>query len=167
MAMSSDRKFKNLNLLHRTLLKVSFGGCGWTALKMPVLQLTTTGRKSGQPRSVMLTTPYGEGDVLVIIASRGGDHRHPDWFLNLRKNPVVTVTTKGSKDRPMLARIASDEERARIWPLVTEALANYARYQEKTDRVIPLVFLEPADFERIAEVAGPPPEWVAPRGTLN
>ena len=158
MAMSSNRKFKNLNLLHRTLLKLSFGGCGWTALKMPVLELTTTGRKSGQPRSVMLTTPYGEGDVRVIIASRGGDHRHPDWFLNLRKNPAVTVTTKGSKDRPMLARIASDEERARIWPLVTEALANYARYQEKTDRVIPLVFLEPADFKRIAEVSSQPSE---------
>ena len=167
MAMSSDRKFKNLNLLHRTLLKLSLGDCGWTALKMPVLQLTTTGRRSGQPRSVMLTTPHGEGDVRVIIASRGGDHRHPDWFLNLRKNPAVTVTTKGSKDRPMLARIASDEERALIWPLVTEAFANYARYQEKTDRVIPLVFLEPADFDRIAEVTGQPSEWVAPRDTLD
>ncbi len=142
--MPSDRQFKNINRLHRTLLKLSFGGYGWAAAKMPVLELTTTGRRSGQPRSVMLTTPYGEGDVRVIVASRGGDHRHPDWFLNLRENPAVTVTTKGSKDRPMTARIATDEERERIWPLITKDFANYAGYQAKTDRVIPLVFLEPA-----------------------
>ncbi len=127
--MPSDRRLKNTNLLHRTLLKLSFGGYGWTAAKMPVLELTT---------------PDGEGDVRVIVASRGGDHRHPDWFLNLCEDPAVTVTTKGSKKRPMTARIASDEERERIWPLITKDFANYAGYQARTDRVIPLVFLEPA-----------------------
>jgi deazaflavin-dependent oxidoreductase (nitroreductase family) len=145
MMMPSDRRLRTMNLVHRALLKASFGTYGWTAAKMPVLELTTTGRRSGQPRSVMLTTPYGEGDVRVVVASRGGDDRHPDWFLNLRENPAVTVTTRDSKKRPTTARIATDEERERIWPRITEDFTNYAGYQARTDRVIPLVFLEPAD----------------------
>jgi len=144
VGMPTNRRLKNMNLLHRALLKLSFGTCGWKAADMPVLELTTTGRKSGQPRSVMLTTPYGEGNVRVIVASRGGDDRHPDWFLNLRANPRVHVTTKGDKRRATTARIATAEERERIWPLITKDFTNYAGYQARTERIIPLVFLEPA-----------------------
>ena len=80
-----------MNGIHRVVLKVSGGRVGWKAGSMPVLELTTIGRKSGQPRSVMLTSPVQEGDTVVIVASRGGDDTHPAWFLNLQANPEVEV----------------------------------------------------------------------------
>lgn len=141
--MPSDLMLKTMNTVHRTLLKVSFGKVGWSAGSMPVLELTTIGRKSGQPRSVMLTSPFQEGDRLVIVASKGGDDTHPAWFLNLRDNPRVEVVWKGGAKRPMTARVATAEERARMWPLVTVKYKNYAGYQTKTSREIPLVLLEP------------------------
>lgn len=110
---------------------------------MPVLELTTTGRKSGQPRSVLLTSPHQEGDTWVVVASRGGDDTHPAWFLNLRDNPEVEVSLKGGPKRPMSARVADAGERARLWPKITADFKNYAQYQTKTEREIPLVFLEP------------------------
>jgi deazaflavin-dependent oxidoreductase (nitroreductase family) len=141
--MPSDVALKTMNLVHRVVLKLSFGHLGWNALDMPVLELTTTGRKSGKPRSVMLTSPLQEGDAIVVVASRGGDDRHPAWFLNLRDNPKVEVALKGGPKRPMQARIADASERARLWPRVTTDHKNYAGYQTKTDREIPLVLLEP------------------------
>jgi deazaflavin-dependent oxidoreductase (nitroreductase family) len=143
--MPSDLTLKAMNALHRTLLKVTGGKFGWEAQKMPVLELTTTGRKSGQPRSVMLTSPLQEGDAIVVVASRGGDDTHPAWFLNLRDNPAVEVAYKGAPRKPMHARVADAEERARMWPLVTAGHKNYAGYQTKTTREIPLVLLEPAN----------------------
>lgn len=134
-----------MNRVHRTLLKGSGGRLGWTAAGMPVLELTTIGRRSGQPRSVMLTSPHREGDAMVIVASKGGEGSHPDWFLNLRENPTVVVGMKDDLDRKMVARVASPGERQRLWPIVTGNYANYANYQEKTEREIPLVILEPAD----------------------
>jgi deazaflavin-dependent oxidoreductase (nitroreductase family) len=141
--MPSDNALKAMNLAHRALLKLSFGKVGWSAMKMPVLELTTTGRKSGQPRSVMLTTPLQEGSSLVVVASRGGDDTHPAWFLNLRDDPEVTVALGGGAAVPMHARIVGAEERARLWPLIVADHTNYAGYQTKTDREIPLVLLEP------------------------
>ena len=120
MVIPSDRLFKTLNGAHRGLLKISGGRLGWTAGKMPVLEITTIGRRSGNLRPVMLTSPHQEGDRFVIVASKGGTDTHPAWFLNLR-------------------------ERERLWPIVTGKYANYAGYQKKTDREIPLVILEPAD----------------------
>src|SRR5438128_1147928 len=116
--MPSDFQLKTMNALHRGLMKVSFGRIGWTAGKMPVVELTTIGRKSGEPRTVMLTSPIQEGDSYVVVASRGGDPTHPAWFLNLRDNPDVEVTIRGKKGRRH-ARIADADERARLWPLVT------------------------------------------------
>jgi deazaflavin-dependent oxidoreductase (nitroreductase family) len=132
-----------MNAIHRTVLKLSGGRLGWNAAKMPVLELTTIGRKSGQPRTVMLTSPIRDGENMVIVASRGGDDRHPAWFLNLREHPEVEVATKGEPKRPMRARIASAAERSRLWPQLTAEHKNYAQYQTKTTREIPLVLLEP------------------------
>ena len=143
--MPSDRFLKMMNRAHRSLLKGSGGKLGWAAAGMPVLELTTIGRKSGQPRSVMLTSPHREGDAVVIVASKGGEDSHPAWFLNLRENPTVVVSMKNDLDRKMVARVASPGERQRLWPIVTGSYANYANYQEKTEREIPLVVLEPAD----------------------
>jgi deazaflavin-dependent oxidoreductase (nitroreductase family) len=141
--MPSDLILKSMNALHRGVLKLSGGRLGWDALNMPVLELTTTGRKSGQPRAVMLTSPLQEDDAIVVVASRGGDDHHPAWFLNLRDDPEVEVALRGGANRPMRARIADADERARLWPLITEKHRNYAGYQTKTDREIPLVLLEP------------------------
>ena len=142
--MPSDLSLKTMNLIHRTVMKISGGKLGWEGMKMPVIELTTTGRKSGQPRTVMLTSPIQEGSTVVIVASRGGDDKHPAWFLNLRDNPDVQVAMKGQPKQPMRAHVATAEERARLWPLVTSDHKNYAGYQKKTAREIPLVLLEPA-----------------------
>ncbi|RSM50627.1 nitroreductase family deazaflavin-dependent oxidoreductase [Amycolatopsis balhimycina DSM 5908] len=140
--MPSDFALKTMNAVHRGLIKLTGGRVGWQ-VAMPVLELTTTGRKSGQPRSVLLTSPHQEGDTWVVVASRGGDDTHPAWFLNLRDNPEVEVSLKGGPKRPMSARVADAGERARLWPKITADFKNYAQYQTKTEREIPLVFLEP------------------------
>ena len=142
--MPSDFVLKTANALHRGLVRISGGRIGWKALGMPVLELTTTGRKSGEPRTVMLTSPLQDGGAFVVVGSKGGDDDHPAWFLNLRANPAVEVSVGGAPRRPMHARIATAEERARLWPKVTADHQNYAGYQTKTAREIPLVLLEPA-----------------------
>ena len=142
--MPSDLMLKTMNTLHKGLLKISFGKVGWNAGNMPVLELTTTGRKSGQPRSVMLTSPLQQGDTIVIVASKGGNDEHPAWFLNLRDDPAVQVAYKGGPAKAMTARVATAEERAEMWPTITAAYKGYAGYQEKTSREIPLVLLDPA-----------------------
>jgi len=141
--MPSDIALKAMNGVHRLILKASGGRLGWDAAGMPVLELTTIGRKSGQARSVMLTSPLSEDGNLVVVASRGGDDVHPAWYLNLRDNPNVEVARNGGPRQPMTARIAGAEERARMWPQIAGKYSNYAGYQKKTDREIPLVVLEP------------------------
>lgn len=142
--MPTDLQLKTMNAVHRTLLKLSGGRIGWNIGGMSVVELTTIGRKTGQPRTVMLTSPTQEGDAIVIVASRGGDDQPPAWFLNLRDNPQVTVAFGGKPKQTMRARIAAPDERAALWPRVTAAYKGYATYQTKTDRVIPLVLLESA-----------------------
>src|SRR3954447_23911736 len=134
---------KTVNTLHRVVVKLTGGRVGWKAGGMPVVELTTTGRKSGAPRTVMLTSPIQDGESIVVVASRGGDPQHPAWFLNLRDEPKVEVAFKGGAKRPMLARVATAEERAALWPRVVAGYKGYANYQTKTDREIPLVYLEP------------------------
>ncbi|HUC37196.1 MAG TPA: nitroreductase/quinone reductase family protein [Acidimicrobiales bacterium] len=141
--MPSDLSFKLLNSFHRLVLSASRGRLGSSGYGMPVLQLTTTGRRSGQQRTSMLTSPYQEGSTIVIVASRGGDDHHPAWFLNLRDNPEVTVSIGGKPPMPMRAEVAGSDERARLWPLVIADHRNYAGYQRKTSREIPLVLLRP------------------------
>ncbi len=110
---------------------------------MPVVELTTTGRKSGQPRTSMLTSPLRSGDSIIVVASRGGDDHHPAWFLNLRAHPYVTARISGGTIEAMSARVATPSERAELWPRITAKYRNYAEYQTKTAREIPLVFLTP------------------------
>jgi len=141
--MPSDLVLKSMNAVHRTMLKLSGGHLGWDAGSMPVLELTTVGRTSGQQRTVMLTSPLQHAGAYVIVASRGGDDHHPAWFLNLRDHPQVEVAMKGTGRRPMLARVATDQERAELWPQIATKHKNYAGYQARTTREIPLVLLEP------------------------
>jgi deazaflavin-dependent oxidoreductase (nitroreductase family) len=128
--------------IHRAVFNASKGRIFGKAFGMPLIQLVTTGRKSGKERSTMLAVPIVEGDRLVVVASFGGDDRHPAWYLNLQANPEVRATIAGST-RTMIARIATEEERSELWPQITSVFEGYARYQRWTDRQIPVVILEP------------------------
>jgi len=141
--MPHDLVLKAMNGVHRLALSATCGKVGWDVAGMPVLELTTIGRKSGQPRAVMLTSPLQEGDTYVVVASRGGDDHHPAWFLNLRDNPAVEVSRKGGPKEQWTARVASPEERARMWPQIAKRYTNYAGYQKRTEREIPLVLVSP------------------------
>ena len=138
----ADLMAKGMNVLHRSLLSVSGGRIGATAKGMHVVQLHTTGRTSGQRRSVMLTCPIYETDRVVLIASKGGDDRHPDWYRNLVAQPDVELTDGGTT-RLMRARTASPAEKAEMWPAIVAANKGYEGYQQRTDRDIPVVVCEP------------------------
>jgi deazaflavin-dependent oxidoreductase (nitroreductase family) len=148
--MPSDRAFRAMNAAHRVLLKLSAGRMGWNVSNMPVLELTTKGRKTGIPRSVMLTSPLQDGTTFIVVASRGGADLPPAWFLNLRDNPEVEVTLHGQPAQHIRARIAGPDERRRLWPRIVSDHKNYADYQRKTTRELPLVLLE--------QLVLPPPE---------
>lgn len=128
--------------MHRAVFNVSKGRIFGKAFGMPIVELVTTGRKSGKARSTMLAVPIIDGDRMVLVASFNGDDRQPAWYLNLRANPEVRVTTAGST-RAMTARTANELERGELWPQITSVFGGYARYQERTERSIPIVILEP------------------------
>lgn len=112
---------------------------------MPVVELTTTGRKSGQPRTTMLSSPYQEGDSIVLVASAGGNEHHPAWYLNLTADPNVKVAIGGKPAQRMKAETAGPEERARLWPIIVRDHANYGGYQRRASREIPVVVLTPIE----------------------
>jgi len=130
--------------VHQSIFRASNGRVLGDIFGMPVVMLTTTGRKTGKKRTTMLTSPVQDGDKIIIVASYGGDDRHPTWFLNLRDNPDVRVVSMG-KDLAMRARVASKTDRTKLWPQVVKRYRDYGRYQERTKREIPLVILEPVD----------------------
>jgi deazaflavin-dependent oxidoreductase (nitroreductase family) len=140
----SDLQMKTVNRIHRFALKLSGGRVGWKLRGMQVVELTTVGRKSGEPRTVMLTSPLQDGDTVVVVASRQGDDRPPAWLLNVEACGNVTVALSGGAAAPWRARVATPEERARLWPRVIAVKPHYGGYQDKTDREIPLVLLTPA-----------------------
>ena len=139
---SKDAFYKVGTGIHRAIFNISKGRIFGRAFGMPLIELVTTGRRSGKERATMLSVPIIDGDRLVLVASFGGDDRHPEWYLNLRSNPEVRVTIAGST-RTMIARIATEEERAKLWPRITSVFEGYARYQKRTERPIPVVILEP------------------------
>lgn len=110
---------------HRSVFKATNGRLLGRMAGMPVVMLTTTGRKSGKPRTTMLTSPARNGDSVVLVASYGGDDRHPTCFLNLRDDPEVEVVMQGRHSK-MRARVATAEEKQVLWPKVTEVYRGYA-----------------------------------------
>lgn len=107
---------------------------------IPVCLVTTTGRRTGQPRIAPLLF-LEDGDKVILVASQGGLPKHPMWFRNIQANPEVTVQIR-SRIRKMRARVASDEERAAYWPKLTAMYPDFDNYQSWTDRVIPVVVCE-------------------------
>lgn len=144
--MVNDFWHRTLNRAHRAVLALSRGHIGWRIASMPVVELSTIGRVTGARRSVMLTAPLHDGGRYVLVASRGGDPRHPHWYLNLVANPDVELTMR-ERTYPMHARTATVQERSDLWPAIVSAYPGYAQYQRKTARTIPLVICEPRAAE--------------------
>jgi deazaflavin-dependent oxidoreductase (nitroreductase family) len=138
---TKDQLFRFFTGVHEAVFRSTGGRVLGRAGGMPVLILTTTGRKTGKKRTTMLTSPLQEDGRIIIVGSYGGDDRHPAWFLNLRDKPDVEVTM-GGRTRAMRARVASGEEKADLWPKVVARYGNYDGYQQRTQRDIPLVILE-------------------------
>ncbi|WP_072809558.1 nitroreductase family deazaflavin-dependent oxidoreductase [Rhodococcus zopfii] len=104
---------------------------------IPVCLLTTTGRKTGRPRTLPLLF-LEDGDRVVLVASQGGLPKHPLWFRNIQANPEVTIQIR-SRVRAMHARVATPEERAGYWPELVAMYPDFDKYQSWTDRTIPVV----------------------------
>ncbi|HYB02323.1 MAG TPA: nitroreductase family deazaflavin-dependent oxidoreductase [Ktedonobacteraceae bacterium] len=125
------------------LYRLTGGGMGGRMQSMPVLLLTTTGRKSGKKRTV----PLGflrDGTAYVIIASFGGQPRNPAWFLNLQSHPEATIQVK-KRQMQVKAETANPEKRRELWARLMEVSPGYANYQKRTTREIPMVILHPVD----------------------
>lgn len=109
--------------------------------RAPVLLLTTTGRKSGQPRTAPVLY-LRDGERLIVIGSNAGNERPPAWALNLVANPDAEVEV-GRERRPVRARVAEGEERAELWRRVNDQYAGFDDYATRTDREIRVFVLEP------------------------
>lgn len=139
----ADFVMKAMNLIHRGVLRISGGRLGWTLGQMTAVELHTIGRRSGRRRSTMLSAPISDGERIVLVASKGGADRHPQWYLNLVANPDVDITIRDQTFR-MHARTATPNEKSELWPTITTVNPGYAGYQRKTDRDIPVVICEPS-----------------------
>jgi deazaflavin-dependent oxidoreductase (nitroreductase family) len=137
-----DVGLKVVSRAHQAVLRASDGRIGGTLRGMPVVELRTVGRRSGLPRSTVLTAPVAERDRVVLVASKGGDDRDPDWYRNLVAQPDVELVIAGQR-RLLRARTASAAEKAELWPRIVAANPGYAGYQRRTRRDIPLIICEP------------------------
>jgi deazaflavin-dependent oxidoreductase (nitroreductase family) len=118
------------------------GEVGYLWNGVPILLLSTTGRRSGQPRTTPLI--FGrDADDYLVIASLGGAPKNPSWYVNLQANPRAEIQVK-AEQIPVIARTASDDEKPRLWRIMTEQWPNYDVYQSRTDREIPVVVLSPS-----------------------
>ena len=129
--------------MHRFCYQLTGGAIGGGSARMPILLLTTTGRKTGRPR----TTPLlyvTDGENIVVVASNAGRPRHPLWWLNLEKNPEAEVQVRNEKRR-VKAEEASGEERKRLWRLLVEMYPEYEEFQKTANRQIPVVILRPRE----------------------
>jgi deazaflavin-dependent oxidoreductase (nitroreductase family) len=139
---------RTLRHLDRVTTRISGGRTTATSLLtgLPVIYLTTTGAKSGQPRTTPLISGV-DGDRLILFATNFGGQKNPAWSYNLRANPVVTVTHQG-RAAAYRSREATPTERERYWPLADEIYAGYAAYRERAaHREIPVFVLEAVDVE--------------------
>lgn len=140
MAPPNNRlMIKVTSTLNRCLYRATGGVIGSRFGKARILLLTTTGRKSGRTRTVPLLY-VNDGKDFVLIASNAGDDRHPAWWLNLRSEPRGEVQIGWAKAK-VIARQATAEEQARLWPSITAVYPGYDEYTKRTSRRIPVVIL--------------------------
>jgi deazaflavin-dependent oxidoreductase (nitroreductase family) len=127
---------------HVAAYRESAGEVGYLWNGVPTLLLTTIGSRSGAPRTSALIFAR-DGDDYLVIASMGGAPMHPKWYLNLQANPAAEIQVRDERTA-VTARTATPEERPRLWKLAADVWPNYNAYQERTQRVIPVVVLTPA-----------------------
>lgn len=144
MARRISSIYRGLNAVHERLFTLTGGRVGGHLRGMVVVKLTTIGRRSGEPRVTMLTSPLVDGDMVVLVASFRGGPTHPAWYLNLRDRPRVQAARRG-RNLTMDAEILSGDERREMWNRVIETAPRYATYQERTSREIPLIVLTPSN----------------------
>jgi deazaflavin-dependent oxidoreductase (nitroreductase family) len=137
----TDFGMRAMNGIHRVVLAVTGGRIGRMLGRMHVVELHTIGRRTGAPRSTLLTAPIFTPDRLVLVASKGGNDTDPQWYQNLCAQPEVEITIDDARHR-FHARTATPEEKRELWPEIVRAYRGYARYQSKTDRDIPVVICE-------------------------
>jgi deazaflavin-dependent oxidoreductase (nitroreductase family) len=137
-----DFGFRALNKTHRAIMHASAGRVGRSAFGMPAIELFTVGRRSGRTYSTMLTAPVVDGETVILVASKGGDDRDPDWYRNVVANPDVELIMNGSRRR-MRARSATGEEKVELGPRIIASYKPYGSYRRRTSRDIPLVICEP------------------------
>lgn len=147
-----DSDVRRLARLHAALYRLTGGRMGRRLVGNDMLLLTTRGRSTGRSHTVPLLY-LEEGTTLVVVASWGGRSQHPQWYRNLLADPGATVQVR-SKRWPVRARTADPKERSLWWPRVVAAYETYRSYQARTDRVIPIVFLEPDRGDRAAKPTG-------------
>jgi deazaflavin-dependent oxidoreductase (nitroreductase family) len=127
--------------IDRVLLRLSRGRLSVT-VGQPMALLTTIGAKSGQPRTTPLLC-VTDGDRVILIASNGGQPRHPAWYYNLRANPHVTLLLRG-RSMTYTVREVHGEERAALWQIAVQFYPGYAIYQQRAgQRQIPVLLLTP------------------------
>jgi len=127
--------------LHRAIYRLSGGRIFIRSLGCPVILLTTTGRKSGQPRTAPIFG-FREGQSIVVVPSNAGREHDPSWYLNLRANPQAQIQV-GRETWRVRAREATAQERERLWPFLVSQYGGYQVYRERTDRQFPVLILEP------------------------
>ena len=125
--------------IHTQLFRRTGGKVGGKFRGAEMMLLTTTGRRSGEPRTTPLMC-IRDGERFLAIASYGGDDRDPQWFKNLEANPQATIQVSG-ETIPVTASVASAGEKATLWPKAVAAYQGYEGYQRKTSRDIPVVIL--------------------------
>lgn len=138
----TDAGFRLMSSGHRAILRLSGGRVLRTAFGMPVVELRTIGRKTGQTRTTMLTSPLHDETRVVLVASKGGDDRDPQWYGNLAAHPDVEIVIEG-ETRKLRARTALASEAADLWPQIVGAYKGYGGYRNRTGRTIPIVICEP------------------------
>ena len=128
--------------IHSTVYQSTGGRVGARLNGLDMVLLTTTGRKSGQPRTLPLAC-LRDGEDWIVVASNGGQDFHPAWWLNLQETPRAQAQL-GRETRSIVAHEATDDDRARLWPLLKQQNPAYPKYEKKTDRLIPVVVLRKA-----------------------
>ena len=136
----NDRTVRELSTIHTFVYRTTNGRLGRRLVNNDMLLLTTVGRSTGRDHTVPLLY-LREGDRLIVIASYGGRQVHPEWYRNLRANPLASVQILGTHHE-VVAMALGNDERSQWWPRIVDAYSDYAVYQSRTDREIPVIWLD-------------------------
>ena len=140
------RGIRAMGRVHRAVYRATGGRVGGRVWGLSILLLATTGRRTGKVRTTPLCF-YPDGENLVVVASNGGLEWFPSWWLNLLEHPQATVRV-GRTTRPVVARAAGPDERARLWTAITAIAPGYLEYEKRAPREIPLAVLQPVAESR-------------------